>query len=134
MQRWSSGTSLQVQGLRLCASTTRGTASVPGWGTKIPHATRCRQKKSGAERRKKLQGKEVESSLLTQRTDLWLPKGRGQEGRMNGEFQASRCQPLYTEWRSSKMLLYSTGNWIQYPVIKHNGKEYICVCVCILHV
>ena len=25
---------------------------------------------------------------------------------------------------SNKALLYSTGNYIQYPVINHNGKEY----------
>ena len=24
----------------------------------------------------------------------------------------------------NKVLLFSTGNYIQYPVIKHNGKEY----------
>ena len=33
----------------------------------------------------------------------------------------------------SRVLLYSTGNHIQYPVISHNGKEYekeyMCVCV-----
>ena len=29
--------------------------------------------------------------------------------------------------------LYGTGNYIQYPVINHNGKyekEGVCVCVC----
>ena len=28
-----------------------------------------------------------------------------------------------TEW-INKILQYSTGNYIQYPVINHNGKEY----------
>ena len=32
------GTSLAVQWLRLCASTAGGVGSIPGWGTKIPHA------------------------------------------------------------------------------------------------
>ena len=32
------GTSLAVQCLRLCASTAGGIGSIPGWGTKIPHA------------------------------------------------------------------------------------------------
>ena len=30
--------------------------------------------------------------------------------------------------------MYSTGNYIQYPVISHNGKYYeenMCVCVCV---
>ena len=30
--------------------------------------------------------------------------------------------------------MQSAGNYIQYPVINHNGKEYIyivCVCVCV---
>ena len=36
----------------------------------------------------------------------------------------SRCKLVYTEWIHNKVLLYSTGNYIQYPVINHNGKEY----------
>ena len=39
------GTSLAVQWLRLCASTAEGTGSIPGQGTKIPHATEHSQKK-----------------------------------------------------------------------------------------
>ena len=31
------GTSLTVQWLRLCVSGARGTGSITGWGTKIPH-------------------------------------------------------------------------------------------------
>ena len=34
------------------------------------------------------------------------------------------------EW-INKVLLYSTGNYIQYPVINHNGKEYEKECACI---
>jgi len=30
----------------------------------------------------------------------------------------------YIEWIKNKGLLCSTGNYIQYPVINHNGKEY----------
>ena len=33
---------------------------------------------------------------------------------------------------NDKVLLYSTGNYIQYPVINHNGKEHIkkeCICM-----
>ena len=41
------------------------------------------------------------------------------------------------EWTKDKVLLYSTGNYIQYPVINDNGKEdekecvYVYVCVCV---
>ena len=41
------------------------------------------------------------------------------------------CQLLCIECMNSKVL-YSTGNYIQYPVIKHNGKNMkknICICV-----
>ena len=31
---------------------------------------------------------------------------------------------VYTMDINSKVLLHSTGNYIQYPVINHNGKEY----------
>ena len=42
---------------------------------------------------------------------------------MDWEFGVSRCELLYIEW-INKVLLYSTGNYSQYPVIHHNGKEY----------
>ena len=55
-------------------------------------------------------------------TDLWLPRGWGRGG-IDWEFGVSRYKLLYIEW-INKVLLYSTGNYIQYPVINHNGKEY----------
>ena len=39
------GTSLAVQWLGLCAPTAGGMGSIPGWGTKIPHAAWCGKKK-----------------------------------------------------------------------------------------
>ena len=32
---------------------------------------------------------------------------------------------LHMEWINNSVLLYSTGTYVQYPVINHNGKEYI---------
>ena len=49
--------------------------------------------------------------------------GEGIGGGLDWEFGTSRCKPLYIEW-INKVLLYSTGNYIQYPVINLNGKEY----------
>ena len=43
---------------------------------------------------------------------------------MNWEFGSSVGKLLYIELINNKVLLYSTGNYIQYPVINHNGKEY----------
>ena len=40
------GTSLVVQWLRICASTAGGMGSIPGWGTKIPHAAQSSQKQT----------------------------------------------------------------------------------------
>ena len=36
----------------------------------------------------------------------------------------SRGKLLSTEW-INKVLLYSTENYIQYPMLNHNGKEYL---------
>ena len=58
-----------------------------------------------------------------------LPRVRRAGGEMDWEFGISRCKLLYIEWIDNKVLLYSTGNYIQYPVIKHNGKEYEKECV-----
>ena len=43
---------------------------------------------------------------------------------MEWEVGVNRCKPLYTEWINNKVLLYRTGNYSQYPMINHNGKEY----------
>ena len=34
-------------------------------------------------------------------------------------------------WINNKVLLYSTENYIQYPMANHNGKEYFKKNVCI---
>ena len=36
---------------------------------------------------------------------------------------------MYIEWINNKVLLYSMGKYIQYPVINHNRKEYEKECV-----
>ena len=51
-------------------------------------------------------------------------KGDGVGGGMEWEVRLSRCKLLYTGWIHNKVLMYSTENYIQYPVINHNGKEF----------
>ena len=49
------------------------------------------------------------------------------------EWEVSRCKLLYKERINNKVLLYSTENYIQYPMINHRGKEYqknVYICVC----
>ena len=56
--------------------------------------------------------------------------GRGSKELGGG---VSICKLLYIEWTNSKILLYSTEDYIKYPEISHNGKEYKkCTCICIL--
>ena len=38
-----------------------------------------------------------------------------------------RCTLLYIKQIKNKVLLYSTGNYIQYPVASHNGNKYMYV-------
>ena len=54
-----------------------------------------------------------------------VAEGEGVGGGMKREVGVSRCKLLCMEWINNKVLLYSTENYIQYPVINHNGKEYI---------
>ena len=74
--------------------------------------------------------------LIDTENRLAVAKGWGGGGEMEWEAAASRCKLLYIERIKNKVPLYSTGNYIQYPMINHNGKEYIkqciymCVCVC----
>ena len=60
----------------------------------------------------------------SQRIGLRLPRGRGGGGRRDWEFGGSRCKLLYTGWINNKVPQYNTGNYIQYPTINHNRKEY----------
>ena len=56
-------------------------------------------------------------------------KGKRGGGGLDWEFRISRCKLLYIDGLNNKVLLYSSGNYIQYPVINHNGKEYEKECV-----
>ena len=59
----------------------------------------------------------------------------------NQKCKGWRRKLVYTGRLNNKVLLYNAGNYIQYPVINHNGKEcekegmcvcvYVCVCVCV---
>ena len=60
---------------------------------------------------------------------LVAAKGEGCGGGMNWEFGVSRCKLLHIEWMNNKVLLYSTGNYIQCPVINCNGKEHKKECI-----
>ena len=53
---------------------------------------------------------------------LVVAKGKGAGGGLDWEFGINRCKLLYTVWINNEILLYSTGNYTQYPVINHNGK------------
>ena len=61
----------------------------------------------------------TETDSQTQRT-----KEKGSEGERNQEFGISRYKLLYIKYIGNKVQLYRTGNYIQYSIIKHNGKEY----------
>jgi len=56
---------------------------------------------------------------------------RGDRGRDGREPGISRCRPLSIEWINNRVLLCSTGNYIQHLVTIHNGKEnekeFICI-------
>ena len=54
---------------------------------------------------------------------LVVAKGEGWGGK-DWEFGISSCKLLYTGWINNKVLLHSTGNYIQYSVTNHNRKEY----------
>ena len=53
----------------------------------------------------------------------------GGVGEVEQMFGTRRCKLVYIEWINNKILLYSTENYIQYPVINHNGKEYEKECI-----
>ena len=58
-------------------------------------------------------------------TRLLVAKGEGAKGSMEWEIWVSRCKLLNIGWINHKVLLCSIEHYIQYPLINHNGKEYI---------
>ena len=52
--------------------------------------------------------------------DLWLPKGGSG---MDWELGVSRCKLFHLEWINNKVLLYSTGNYIQPLQRDHDGRK-----------
>ena len=52
-----------------------------------------------------------------------VAKEEGVGGRAQWEVGVSRCNPQNTEGINNKVLLYSTENYIQCPMINHKGKE-----------
>ena len=62
----------------------------------------------------------IETGLTDIEDGLGVAEGEGKDW----EFGVSRRKQLYREWLNKKVLLQSTGNYIQYHVINHNGREY----------
>ena len=67
---------------------------------------------------------QIRNRLTDIENRLVVAKGEGGGEEKDREFGNSRCKVLYTGWKNHKVLLYNTGNYIQYLIISHNGKEY----------
>ena len=52
-----------------------------------------------------------------------LSRGRGEGKGRTWESVISSCRLWHIGWINNKVLLYSSGNSIQYPVINHHGKK-----------
>ena len=66
--------------------------------------------------------KQKETHRLREQT--YDSQGVGGGKGMDWEFGVGRYKLLHLGWINNKVLLYSIGNYIQYPVINCNGKEY----------
>ena len=53
---------------------------------------------------------------------LGVAKGEGRGSGTDREFGVGRCKLLHVEWTSSEVLLYSTGHYIQFPGLEHDGR------------
>ena len=75
---------------------------------------------SHVESKKKLQLNLFTKQKHTHIENLWFPKGKGVRRDKSG---------VWNEQINNKVLLYSTGNYIQYLLISVNGKEFEAVCL-----
>ena len=63
-----------------------------------------------------------------QRKDLWLPRQRGEGEEWTGVW-GWQMETVTLKWINNKVLICSTENYFQYPVINYNGKEYKKECI-----
>ena len=63
----------------------------------------------------------------SQSTDVWFQGGQGGGGK-DWELGICRCK-RFCKWINITILLYSTGNYSQYPTTNHHGKEYKKYCM-----
>ena len=59
------------------------------------------------------------------REETWKCQGGEEEGRggKDWKFEIIRYKLLYISWTNNKVLLYGTGNYIQYLIMNHNGNN-----------
>ena len=75
---------------------------------------------------------QMDLSVKQKQTHRHREQTCGCEGGGGGEgmdWEISRCKLSYIGWRNNRILLDSTGNYIQYPVRNHNGKECEKECI-----
>ena len=65
---------------------------------------------------------------MKQKSENRLVVAKEAGGGMDWESGISRCKP---GWKNNKVLLYSTGNYIQSPGINHYRKEYLLKKECL---
>ena len=58
-----------------------------------------------------------------------VAKGEGGGRGLDWEFGINRCKLEYVAWINNKVLPHSIGNYVQYPMENHNGKEYVYICI-----
>ena len=54
---------------------------------------------------------------------------KGEAGLVEGRTGSLRYKLLFVAWTNIKVLLYRTRNYIQYPIIYRNSKEYEKGCL-----
>ena len=64
-----------------------------------------------------------ETNRITDRVQIGGCYGEVAGGEREWEAVVGRCKMLHIVW-IKKVLLYSTGNYSQYTVINHHGKDF----------
>ena len=102
-----------VQWLRLHAANAGGTGSIPGGGTKIPHAAWCGQK---------VKKKKSREGLREQIYGCWAESGEGRKD--SQRVWDGHAHTAIFKWITNKDLLYSTGNPAHCDVAAWTGGEF----------
>ena len=135
------GNSPVVQWLGLCTFTAKGPGSIPGWGTKIPQAMRCGQRKKKNQKFNFPFTHPVGMCSLkwkskSRKRKKWDPQKQGKKQRQKKKRAKEIPKMKRNHWINAQVLPNHQSSWSRNmdtsgsDILQKNMEPLVCWCVC----